>query len=225
MSLVVSAAVSGPHGGARIVTAGIAVAEASAAMVLLHGRGASAEDILALAAELDAPGVVFVAPHAEQGTWYPYSFLAPLQRNEPHLSSALALLHAIVETLGRDGIPPARQFLLGFSQGGCLALEFAGRFARRYAGVVGLSAGLIGPPGRQWNFDGTLDKTPVFLGCSDRDPHIPQDRVEESARELGRIGGDVDRRIYPGLGHTVNQDEMNRVQLMLARGAGPIAVG
>ncbi len=220
MSLAVRAAVPGPHGRARIVTGGTPVAEASAAMVLLHGRGASAEDILSLAAELDAPGVAFVAPQAEQGTWYPYSFLAPLQRNEPDLTSALTLLQAIVETLDRDGISPARQLLLGFSQGGCLAPEFAGRFARRYAGVVGLSAGLIGPPGRQWNFNAMLDGTPVFLGCSDVDPHIPQDRVEESARELERIGGVVDLRIYPGLGHTVNQDEMDRVQQMLAKGEG-----
>jgi predicted esterase len=159
--------------------------------------------------------VAFIAPEAGQGTWYPNSFLAPLERNEPHLASALALVHAVVEGLSRDGIPPARQFLLGFSQGGCLALEFAGRFAQRFAGVVGLSAGLIGPPGRAWSFEGSLDGTPVFLGCSDRDPHIPRERVEESARELERIGGVVDLRIYQGLGHTVNQDEMNQVQEMI----------
>ena len=184
-------------------------------MVLLHGRGASAEDILSLAGELDAPDVVLVAPDAHQGTWYPFSFLAPLERNEPHLSSALMLVGAIVTALDETGIPPARQLLLGFSQGGCLALEFAGRNARRYGGVAGLSAGLIGPPGRQWAFQGSLDGTPVFLGCSDPDPHIPRERVEESGRELSRIGGAVGVRIYPGLGHAVNRDELARVQELI----------
>lgn len=215
MSLVLDQGVTGPHGGARILTAGSPLAQAKAAMVLLHGRGASAEDILALAAELDAPGTAFVAPQAEQWTWYPYTFLAPLERNEPHLSSALALVGAIVATLERGGIPRERQLLLGFSQGGCLTLEFAGRHARRYAGVAGLSAGLIGPIGRRWEFRESLAGTPVFLGCSDRDPHVPRERVEESGRELARIGGVVEVQLYPDLGHTVNRDELDRVQRML----------
>lgn len=185
-------------------------------MLLCHGRGATAEDMLGLATELEAPATVFVAPQANQFTWYPRSFLAPLRENEPHLSSALALVGAIVQDLDRAGIPPPRQLLLGFSQGGCLILEFAGRHARRYGGVVGLSAGLIGPPGRRWNFEGSFDETPVFLGCSDRDPHIPRDRLDESARELERIGGRVALRIYPDLGHTINRDELDRVQRMLS---------
>lgn len=217
MSLTVAEAIPGPHGGARIATAGSPVAEARAAVVICHGRGATAEDMLALEAAFDAPATAFVAPQADQSTWYPRTFLAPLRENEPHLSSALALLGAIVRELDRDGIPPQRQVLLGFSQGGCLTLEFAGRNARRYGGVVGLSAGLIGPPGRQWNFEGTLDGTPVFLGCSDHDPHIPRDRLEESARELGRIGGEVELQVYPGLGHTINRDELERVQRILDR--------
>lgn len=217
MSLALDQTVPGPHGGARILTAGSPLAEARAAMVLLHGRGASADDILALAAELDAPNTAFVAPEAQQWTWYPYSFLAPLERNEPHLSSALALVGAIVAMLDRNGIPPERQLLLGFSQGGCLALEFAGRHALRYGGIAGLSAGLIGPIGRQWQFGGSLEGTPVFLGCSDRDPHVPRERVEESGRELTRIGGAVEVQIYRDLGHTVNRDELDRVQRMLDR--------
>lgn len=184
-------------------------------MVMCHGRGAAADDMLALAAEFDVPDVAIIAPQAAQGTWYPKSFLAPLRENEPHLSSALALLGAIVEELEREGMPSSRLVLFGFSQGGCLALEFAGRNARRYGGVVGLSAGLIGPAGRSWNFASGLASTPVFLGCSDRDPHIPRDRVEESSRELGRIGGRVELQIYQGLGHTVNRDELNHVQRML----------
>ena len=215
MTFEIAATVSGPHARARIVTAGRPLAEAGSALVFLHGRGASAEDILALARELDAPESALVAPQAQHETWYPYSFLAPLERNEPHLSSALMLVGAIVGMLEESGIPPARQLLLGFSQGGCLALEFVGRNARRYGGVAGLSAGLIGPPGRQWDFGGSLEGTPVFIGCSDSDPHIPRERVEESGRELARIGGAADVRIYPGLGHTVNRDELDHLQEMV----------
>ena len=209
--------ISGPHAGAGIVTSGTPIAEAGAAMVLLHGRGSSAEDILALAGELELRGTALIAPNAVGGSWYPYPFLAPLQRNEPYLSSALELLGALVESLEQRGIPRSRQALLGFSQGGCLTLEFSGRFAHHYGAVVGLSAGLIGPPGRSWNFGGSLGGTPVLLGCSDQDPHIPRERVEESAGELGRIGGEVDLQIYPGLGHTVNLDEVSRVQRLMDR--------
>jgi len=184
-------------------------------MVLVHGRGASAEDILMLREEWSAPGFTFVAPQAADSTWYPRTFLAPLEENEPHLSSGLALLGAIVDELGDRGISADRQILLGFSQGGCLVLEFAGRSAQRWGGIAGLSAGLIGPPGRQWSFTGSLDQTPVVLGCSDTDPHIPRGRVEESAAELGRIGGKVDLRIYPALGHTINRDELAHVQRMI----------
>lgn len=186
-------------------------------MILVHGRGATADDIIALRDEWPAAGFAFVAPQAAEFAWYPRTFLAPLDQNEPHLSSALALLGAIVDELGDRGIPAERQILLGFSQGGCLTLEFAGRFAGQRGGVVGLSAGLIGPPGRKWNFPGSLDHTPVFLGCSDIDPHIPRGRVEESAAELQRIGGEVDLRIYPGLGHTINRDELSRVQRIIDR--------
>jgi len=206
-----------PHGGTTILTVGAPLTEARAAMVLVHGRGATAGDLVALREEWSAAGFTFVAPQAAGFTWYPHSFLAPLEQNEPHLSSGLALLGAIVDELGDRGIPPERQILLGFSQGGCLVLELAGRFARRWGGVAGLSAGLIGPPGRKWNFMGSLDQTPVFLGCSDTDPHIPRGRVEESAAELRRIGGEVELRIYPGLGHTINRDELAHVQRIIDR--------
>jgi predicted esterase len=206
-----------PHGGTSILTAGAPLDKARGALVLMHGRGATADDILALRGEWRASGFTFVAPQAAEFTWYSNTFLAPLEQNEPHLSSALALLGAIVDELGDRGVPAERQILLGFSQGGCLVLEFAGRFARRWGGVVGLSAGLIGPPGRRWNFAGSLDRTPVFLGCSDTDPHIPRGRVEESAAELKRIGGEVELRIYPGLGHTINRDELDHVQRMIDR--------
>lgn len=225
MSLALSSPVPGPHGGAEIVTAGSPMGAARTAVVMCHGRGGSARDMLAFADELEAPTTAFVAPQAAGMTWYRYPFMAPLAANEPHLSSALALVGAIVEALAGKGIQPEHQILLGFSQGGCLALEFAGRTARRYGGVVGLSAGLIGPPGRSWGFTASLEGTPVLLGCSDVDPHIPLERVRESARELERIGGAVDMRIYPGLGHTVNSDELDAVQRMLDRVARPVDAG
>ena len=213
--LSLSRQVPPPHGGATIRTAGAPLKDARAAMVLVHGRGASPDDILMLREEWSAAGFAFVAPQAAGSTWYPYSFLAPLEQNEPHLSSGIALLRAIVDELGDRGIPAERQILLGFSQGGCLVLELAGRLARRWAGVAGVSAGLIGPPGRRWGFEGSLGQTPVFLGCSDTDPHIPRERVEESAAELRRIGGKVELRIYPALGHTINRDELAHVQNMI----------
>ena len=220
--LSLTRAVPPPHGGATILLSGSRVEDARGAMLLVHGRGATADDIIALREEWSAEGFAFVAPQAAESTWYPRTFLAPLDQNEPHLSSGLALLGAIVDELSDRGIPAERQILLGFSQGGCLTLEFAGRFARRRGGVVGLSAGLIGPPGRRWDFSGSLDRTPTFLGCSDTDPHIPRARVEESAAELKRIGGEVDLRIYPALGHTVNRDELSHVQGIIDRlGAAP----
>jgi predicted esterase len=207
---------SGPHGDSRIFTAGHPVQGARAAIVLCHGRGATADGMLSLAADLNAPGVAFVAPQASGGTWYPYSFLAPLSKNAPYLPSAIALLHSIVHELNADGIPPERVVLLGFSQGGCLALEYAGRHARRFGGVVGLSAGLIGPRGRSWDFGGSLAGTPVFLGCDEEDPHVPRERVEETGVELRRIGGVVDLRLYQGLGHGVSVEEVGVVRALVS---------
>jgi predicted esterase len=189
---------------------------ASAALVLVHGRGGSAEGILSLAGELTRPGFAFLAPQAAGNTWYPLSFLAPMERNEPYLSSALDALAALLERLAGAGIPPERTILLGFSQGACLALEFAARNAQRYGGLAGLSGGLIGPEGISRDYTGSLEGTPVFLGCSDVDPHIPRERVVESGRVLERLGGKVVVRLYPSLGHTINQDELDRVRSMMA---------
>jgi predicted esterase len=203
---------AGPHQGQPVLTAGEPLDRARAAMILVHGRGASAEDILTLARELDGTGFAFLAPQAAGHTWYPNSFLAPLPSNEPGLSSGLAAIAALLERLGGAGIAPDRTILLGFSQGACLALEFAARNARRYGGVAGLSGGLIGPDGTPRDYSGALDGTPVFLGCSDVDPHIPAARVRESAAILRRLGGEVTDRLYPGLGHAVNPDELAAVQ-------------
>ena len=200
-----------------VARAGAPLAEAKAAVVLLHGRGGSAEDMLSLADALDRPGLAWIAPRAPGRTWYPLSFLAPLGQNEPALSQALGLVDATVKGLVAEGIAPERIVLAGFSQGGCLALEYAARHARRYGGLVGLSAGLIGPEGTPRDYPGDLAGTPAFLGCSDIDGHIPLKRVEESAEVLQRLDAAVTKRIYPGMGHTINQDEVAAVNALLSR--------
>ena len=205
-----------PHGGQPVLIGGTPPDSARAAIVLAHGRGAAARDILELHHQWQAAGFAFVAPQAADFTWYPEPFLAPFERNEPQLSSGLALFAGVVEELEARGLPVERQILLGFSQGGCLTLEFAARNARRWGGVVGLSAGLIGPLGRRWDFTGSLAGTPVFLGCGDTDPHIPRERLEESAVVLERLGGNVELQVYPGLGHAMNREELDRVQSLIA---------
>jgi len=183
---------------------------------MVHGRGATAESILTLADEFGRPDLAYLAPQAHGYAWYPYSFLFPMEQNEPGLSSGLATLGDLLERITAAGVPPERTILLGFSQGACLSLEFAARNARRYGGVIGLSGGLIGPPGTPRDYAGSLAGTPVFLGCSDRDPHIPRQRVDESAQVLTGLGGEVTERIYPAMGHTVNEDEIEFVQGLLA---------
>jgi predicted esterase len=200
----------------RIVSSGAQLAEARAVAILLHGRGGSAEDMLGLAQEFGQRDIAYLAPQAPGHTWYPFSFLAPLAQNEPHLSNALAAVDATFDRLAREGFPPGRVALIGFSQGGCLALEYVARNARRYGAVAGLSAGLIGPPGLPRNDAGSLGGTPVFLGCSDIDSHVPLARVQESRGVFEKLGGAVTERIYPGMGHTVNADEVAHVSKLLA---------
>ncbi len=206
----------GPHEGQPLLTGGEALDRAVAAMVMVHGRGATAEDILELAGELKQGGFAYLAPQAAQHSWYPNSFLAPIPSNEPGLSSGLAVIASILAQLAEGGMPAERTILLGFSQGACLALEFAARNARRYGGLVGLSGGLIGPDGTPRDYAGSLEGTPVFLGCSDSDFHIPRERVEHSAEVLQRLGGEVTKRLYPRMGHTVNRDEIRFVQGLMA---------
>ena len=205
-----------PHAGQAVLTSGVAVANARLAAILVHGRGGSPQDMIALAQQLRASDVTYLAPSAADRTWYPYSFLAPVEQNEPGISSGLRVLAGLIDTLARQGIPSERAVLLGFSQGACLSLEFAARHARRYAGVVGLSGGLIGPPGSSRPYDGTFDGTPVFLGCSDVDAHIPLERVHESSGVFRRLGAAVDERIFPGMGHTINAEEIEAVRALLA---------
>jgi predicted esterase len=183
-------------------------------MILVHGRGASAADIMTLGAELKQPGFAYLAPQAAGNTWYPHPFTAPMESNEPYLSSALEVL-ATVLTSVEETIPAERVVLLGFSQGACLTLEFAARHARRYGAVVGLSGGLIGPDGTPRDYPGVFAGTPVFLGCSDIDPHIPKERVIASGDVFERMGAKVAVRLYPGMPHTVNEDEIRTVNKVI----------
>src|SRR5262249_23089914 len=200
-----------PHRGQPILRRGPEPARARLVVVCVHGRGASAADILTVADELLLPDVAYVAPQAANNTWYPNSFLAPIADNQPGLNSALGVLAALTgELQTADSAGPIA--ILGFSQGACLALEFAARHARRYAAIVGFSGGLIGPPGTPREYPGSMDGTPVFLGCSDIDPHIPLERVRESTAVFARLGAQVDQRIYPRMGHTINDDEIRAVR-------------
>jgi phospholipase/carboxylesterase len=184
-------------------------------MILLHGRGASAADIMTLGAELMHPGFAYLAPQAAGSAWYPHPFTAPLESNEPYLSSALEVVASLLASVEMT-IPANRVILLGFSQGACLTLEFAARHARRYGGVVGLSGGLIGPDGTSRDYPGDFDRTPVFLGCSDVDPHIRKDRVLEAAEVFERMGALVTLKLYPNMAHTVNADEIEAVRQIVA---------
>ncbi len=204
-----------PHSGLPLLRLGAAPGEADAAVLLVHGRGGSPEGIAELTRVLGRPLIAWVAPAARHGSWYPYSFLAPMDRNQPWLDSALAILGFTVAQLEEEGVPSDRILLLGFSQGACLATEFTARNARRWGGLAALSGGLIGPPGSSFEFGGRLEGTPAFFGCGDPDPHIPRDRVEESGQVFAALGADVDVRLYEGLGHTVNDDEIEAVRALL----------
>src|SRR5216684_2044683 len=210
----------GPHQGQPVLVAGEQLEgdpleQTHVAMILLHGRGATADSMLELTAQWNQPDFTYLAPQAAGNSWYPNSFLAPLASNEPFLSSALALLEDVLERITQAGIPPERTMLCGFSQGACLALEFAARHARRYGGVIGLSGGLIGPDGSPRDYPGDFQRTPVFLGCSDVDPHIPKETVIEAGQVFERMQADVTVRFYPGMAHTVSPDEVEAVRAIV----------
>jgi len=204
--------VKGPHQGQPVRTAGAPLAQARAAMVLVHGRGATADSILTLASALGRNDFAYLAPQASGDTWYPYSFLAAIPQNEPGISSGIQAIADVLDTITATGIPLERTILLGFSQGACLCVEFAARNARPYGGIACLSGGLIGPHDTPRDYAGSFDGTPAFLGCSDVDSHVPKERVEISAEVLRRLGADVTMRLYPGMGHLINDDEIVEVQ-------------
>lgn len=213
-----------PHQGQPVLSAGEPAASARVGVVLVHGRGADANSMLSLADALRSEGIAFRAPQASGFTWYPHSFLAPLSDNEPWLGSAVHAVLDVVAELEGEGIPADRIVLVGFSQGACLALETSARHTRRYGGVVALSGGLIGsdqrtggapPDDKLFEYEGSLHGTPVFLGCSDVDAHIPVARVHKTAQVMSDLDADVTTRIYPGMGHTVNDDELRFVRGLL----------
>jgi len=198
-----------------VYTAGVPLNSAEAAMVMIHGRGGTAESILALVDAIGTPGFAYLAPQASGNTWYPNSFLAPIPTNEPGITSGLQVIDEIVASIQAAGIAAEHIMLLGFSQGACLTLEYAARYARRFGGIAGLSGGLIGPDDTPRDYAGSFDATPVFLGCSDIDSHVPAKRVEETAQVLTRMKADVTMRLYPGMGHLVNEDEIAEVRRMM----------
>jgi predicted esterase len=197
-----------PHEGQPVLHAGAPLATAHAAMLLVHGRGASAADIMTVGQELMHPNFAYLAPQAAGNAWYPNAFTAPIERNEPYFSSAIAVLEELLAKITAH-IPHERVILLGFSQGACLTLEFCARHARRYGGVVGFSGGLIGPDATPRDYPGTFDGTPVFIGCSDVDPHIAKARVLEAGQVMKRMGAVVTVTLYPNMAHTVNADEIH----------------
>ena len=201
--------------GRTVLQAGEKLETADAAMILVHGRGATAADIMTVVPEIQQPGWSYLAPQSDGNAWYPNPFTAPIQSNEPYLSAALDMMARLVKDT-EQYVPVHRIALLGFSQGACLTLEFAARNARRYCAIFGLSGGLIGPDGTPRDYAGGFEATPVFLGCSDVDPHIPKERVAEAGEVLERMGAVVTLRLYPGMGHLVSHHEIDAIREVLA---------
>jgi len=196
-------------------TAGKDISEAKKVLIMIHGRGAFAEDILSLAGYFNLNDFALIAPQAENNTWYPYSFLAPLRENEPLLSSALNVLSEIVTDINNAGIASENIYFLGFSQGACLTLEFVTRNAKKYGGVVAFTGGLIGDKIYNENYKGDFSNTSVFIGSSDPDPHVPVARVQATAGILKSMHADLTVKIYPGMGHTINKDEIDQANALI----------
>lgn len=217
MSTPRSPSSSDPHAGAPVRRAGPSPRRAGATLVLLHGRGATADGMLELHAALGVPSLAAVAPQAAGGTWYPHSFLAPIETNQPFLDSAIARVESLVMELLAAGVESRRIALLGFSQGACLACEYVARRPRPYGAAIALTGGLIGPEGTAFSYTGSLDATPVFLGSSDPDPHVPFARVRETEAVLSGMGAVVELRRYAGMPHTINEDELRAAREYLQR--------
>jgi predicted esterase len=204
-----------PHADTPVLFAGKPPGSGAGAVVMLHGRGGSAEDILSLAPQLEIPDLAYLAPQAAAHTWYPASFLAPLAQNEPWLSSALARVSAVLQMCNDAGVPTERIAILGFSQGACLATQFVATHPRRYGALLALTGGLIGPPGADLTHPGDLAATPAFFGSGDPDPHVPWARVQESAQVLTAMGARVQTRRYPNRPHTISRDELEIARRVL----------
>lgn len=206
-----------PHASQPVFSAGTELKEASAAMILLHGRGATAEDILSLSSYLDLPDLAYLAPQAEGYTWYPNRFTFPIEQNEPYLSGALAAVDEVVKKVEERGISTGKIFIGGFSQGACLASEYVIRNPKRYGGLLVFSGGYIGPSNGTRQASGRLHATPVFIGCSDSDPHIPLQRVHETTALLKAMGAQVTEKIYPDMGHTIIEDEIEAARAIFEK--------
>ncbi len=207
--------IDGPHQNQEIAKHGPDPEEARGGVILLHGRGASAQSILSLARELKTEGITYFAPQAADNTWYPHSFMEPRDRNEPGISSGLQAIHQVVNQFHQAGMKNKHILLMGFSQGACLTLEYAARHPHRYGGVIGLSGGVIGERIEFQHYYGSLEGTPVFLGCSQKDPHIPKQRVDETAKLFRYLDANVTKTIYPDLGHSVNEDELEHARQLI----------
>ena len=199
----------------QIITAGNALRQNGRVLIMLHGRGGSAEDILTLASHLKVDDFTLLAPQATNNTWYPYSFLAPPTQNEPWLSSALTILNDLLDEVTGKGIPFEHIYFLGFSQGACLTLEFVTRNAAKYGGVVAFTGGLLGDKIYPENYKGNFENTPVFIGTSNPDPHVPVERVYATTNILKNMHADVTEKVYAGMGHTINQDEIDNANRLV----------
>jgi phospholipase/carboxylesterase len=199
----------------KIFTSGKKISEAKKVLVMIHGRGAFAEDILSLAGYFNLKDYALIAPEAENNTWYPYSFLAPPKQNEPWLSSALNILTDVVSNINNEGITSDDIYFLGFSQGACLTLEFVARNAKKYGGIIAFTGGLIGDKIYTENYKGDFDNTPIFIGSSNPDPHVPVERVYATAEILKNMHADVTVKIYQNMGHTINKDEIEQANNLI----------
>jgi phospholipase/carboxylesterase len=204
------------HDAKRIIATGKRVEEAQKVLIMVHGRGASARDILSLSEYLHVDDFALLAPEATSHSWYPYSFLVPPVQNEPWLSSALDLLRQVIDDVKVQGVSSGNIYLLGFSQGACLTLEFAARNAQRFGGIVAFTGGLIGDKIYTKNYKGDFQETPVFIGSSDPDPHVPVQRVNETSSILTSMNAAVTKRIYRSMGHTISQDEIDTANQIIS---------
>ena len=206
----------GAHEDQPLLQEGPELRDATGLLILLHGRGSTARDIMTLSHQFRHEGLAFAAPQADGKSWFPYSFLVSVKQNEPGIPSAMRVIRSLVTEADLLGVPRDKVMVLGFSQGACLALEFAARNPAPYGGIFALSGGLIGPPGTTWESERSLEDTPVFIGCSDVDPHIPRSRIEESGEALSLLGARVTLKLYPGMGHTISGAEIEQVNKLIS---------
>lgn len=209
--------VNGPHQQQKPQRYGASLARAKAAMIMIHGRGATAKSMFPLADELAQPDFHYIAPQARHHTWYPHSFLEPKEKNQPGIQSGMQIINDLIESLKNTGIPNENIILLGFSQGACLAQEYIARHPQKLGGVVGLSGGLIGQNVKPEYYKGTLENTPIFIGCGEHDQHVPAERIHLTASVMEQLNGAVNKKIYPNMGHTINKDEIKTIRGIMAK--------